>query len=230
MFTANSEIASDVSNLFNSLTGYSRFMSYNHLLVSPKYIRRGIISLIDAEIRRHKQYQDGHIILKLNAIQDPEMIRALYRASQEGVKIDLQIRGICCLRPGIKGVSENITVTSIVGRFLEHSRIYYFRNGGDEVILMGSSDLMPRNLNRRIEILYPVLDPGIKSEIIETILPVHMKDTVKTRVMRPDGTYIRKKRDPEQADIIAQGWLLENRGIWNEHIIEGTDENFSETE
>lgn len=158
LFTSNPEIGSDVSNLFNSLTGYSRYMAYNHLLVSPKYIKRGIISLIDREIKRQQEYQDGRIVLKLNAIQDEEMIQALYRASMAGVKIELQVRGICCLRPGIKGISDNISVSTIVGRFLEHSRIYYFHNGGDEIVLLGSSDLMPRNLNRRVEVLYPVLD------------------------------------------------------------------------
>ncbi|HWQ67871.1 MAG TPA: polyphosphate kinase 1 [Methanospirillum sp.] len=216
LFTANSEIASDVSNLFNALTGYSRYMAYNHLLVSPKNIRRGVISLINREISRQREFGDGHIILKLNAIQDAEMIRALYRASQAGVRIELQIRGICCLRPGIKGVSENITVSTIVGRFLEHSRIYYFNNGGDEIVLMGSSDLMPRNLNRRVEVLYPILDPGIRSEIIASILPIHLKDTIKTRILRSDGCYVRRARSETGEDINAQEWLLSHRGAWNE--------------
>jgi polyphosphate kinase len=218
LFTANQEIASDVSNLFNALTGYSRFLSYNHLLVAPHYIRRGVISLIEQEIKRQKEYGNGRIILKLNALQDAELIRTLYRASCEGVRIDLQIRGICCLIPGIKGVSENITVNTIVGRFLEHSRIYYFYNGGDEIVLMGSSDLMPRNLNRRIEILYPVLDPGIRREIVTTILPVHLRDNVKMRIMTENGQYIRTERSPGEEPLNAQEWLLSHRGIWNERL------------
>jgi len=220
LFTADPEIASDVSNLFNALTGYSNYMAYNHLMVSPKYIRRGVLSLIEREIQRQKEHQDGHIILKLNALQDAEMIQALYRASQAGVRVDLQIRGICCLRPGIPGVSENISVSTIVGRFLEHSRIYYFHNGGDEIVLMGSADLMPRNLNRRIEVLFPILDSGIRKEIISTILPVHLKDNVKRRILTSDGTYIRA---PVEGDILnAQEWLIAHRGIWNEHLSENS--------
>ena len=218
LFTADPEIASDVSNLFNALTGYSNYMAYNHLMVSPKYIRRGILSLIEREIQRQKEHQDGHIILKLNALQDAEMIRALYRASQAGVKIELQIRGICCLRPGIPGVSENISVSTIVGRFLEHSRIYYFHNGGDEIVLMGSADLMPRNLNRRIEVLFPILDQKIRTEIISTILPVHLNDTVKKRILTKDGSYIRTV--PEGEGLNAQEWLIAHRGIWNEYLYE----------
>ncbi|NLV26706.1 MAG: polyphosphate kinase 1 [Methanomicrobiales archaeon] len=220
LFTADPEIASDVSNLFNALTGYSNYMAYNHLMVSPKYIRRGILSLIYKEIKRHKDHGDGHIIFKLNALQDVEMIQGLYQASQAGVTIDLQIRGICCLRPGIPGVSENITVTSIVGRFLEHSRIYYFHNGGDEIVLMGSADLMPRNLNRRIEILFPVLDKGIRNQIISTILPVHLKDNRKKRILQPDGRYCMATSEKEKDQINAHEWLIEHRGIWNEDLVE----------
>lgn len=220
LFTADPGIASDVSNLFNALTGYSRYMAYNHLMVSPNYIRRGVLSLIEREIRRQKDHHDGHIIFKLNALQDPEMIQALYCASQSGVRVELQIRGICCLRPGISGISENITVTSIVGRFLEHSRIYYFFNGGEEILLMGSADLMPRNLNRRIEVLYPVLDPGIRREIIHTILPVHLRDSVKKRTMKADGSYTRPVVSSGDERMNAQEWLVKNRGIWNEHLFD----------
>jgi polyphosphate kinase len=226
LFTANQEIASDVSNLFNALTGYSRFMAYNHLLVSPKYIRRGVVSLIDREIKRQQEYKDGHIILKLNALQDKEMIQSLYRASLAGVKVELQIRGICCLRPGLKGISDNISVSTIVGRFLEHSRIFYFYNGGNEIILVGSSDLMPRNLNRRVEVLFPVLDAGIRSDIISTILPVHMNDSVKARDLGPDGEYHRRQTKFDEEPLNAQEWMLKHRGIWNEmssDIIEDTN-------
>jgi len=218
IFTADPEIGSDASHLFNTLTGYSGYMSYNHLLVSPKYIKRGILSLIEQEIKRHQRNHDGHIILKLNALQDADMIQALYRASQEGVKIDLQIRGICCLRPRVQGVSDNITVTTIIGRFLEHSRFFYFHNGGDEILLIGSADLMPRNLNRRIEILCPILDKEIKRELINTILPVHIKDSVKKREMLSDGTYIRIGSQGSET-LSAQEWMIRNRGIWNENLI-----------
>ncbi len=218
LFTANEEIASDVSHLFNVLTGYSQFTAYHHLLVSPGGIKKGIISRIENEIERQKSHGDGRIILKLNALQDADIIRALYTASQEGVHIQLQIRGICCLRPGIEGISDNITVTTIVGRFLEHTRIYYFHNGGDPVVLMGSSDLMPRNLKRRIEILYPILDAGIRNEVINTILPVHLQDNVKTRILQADGSYVRKTPG-DAKPLQAQTWLIENRGIWNRNLM-----------
>ncbi|MBN1167944.1 MAG: polyphosphate kinase 1 [Methanospirillaceae archaeon] len=220
LFTANDEIASDVSNLFNQLTGYSRFTAYNHLMVAPKKIRRGILGLIGREITRQKEYGDGKIIIKINALQDREIIQELYRASQAGVDIQLQVRGICCLRPGIPNISEKITVNTIVGRFLEHSRIYYFHNGGDPVLLLGSADMMPRNLNRRIEVLFPVLDPAIKDIIIRQLLPVHLNDTVKSRYLCSDGTYKRTVIEKDEEQIHAQLWMLENRGIWNNAVPE----------
>lgn len=218
LFTANEEISSDVSHLFNVLTGYSQFDNYHHLLVAPKGIKKRIIGYIEDEITRQKESGDGKIIFKLNALQDQGIIQALYRASQAGVSISLQVRGICCIRPGILGVSDNISVSTIVGRFLEHTRIYYFHNGGDPKVFMGSSDMMPRNLKRRIEVLYPVLDEGIRSEIITTILSVHMHDNVKARTLMPDGSY--KRRQPEEGEeqINAQQWLLDNRGVWNRNI------------
>ncbi|NLV27883.1 MAG: polyphosphate kinase 1 [Methanomicrobiales archaeon] len=221
LFTANEEISSDVSHLFNVLTGYSQYSSYHHLLVAPGGIKIRIISLIEREIERQHTHGDGRIIFKLNALQDAEVIRALFRASQEGVVIHLQVRGICCLRPEITGISDNITVTTIVGRFLEHTRIYYFHNGGDPLVLMGSSDLMPRNLKRRIEVLYPALDPGIRNEIINTILPIHLHDTIKARMLKPDGSYVRIPPNPEKP-IHAQKWLLDNREIWNRNILLNT--------
>src|SRR5262249_5740798 len=135
-FTCDPEIADDASDLFNALTGYSRKDNYRKLLVAPRSLRNQVIERIDREIRRHEQHGDGYIAMKMNALVDKACIQALYRASQAGVRIDLQVRGICCLRPGIKGVSETIEVTSIVGRFLEHARIFYFRNGGDEEVLL----------------------------------------------------------------------------------------------
>ena len=216
LFTANEEIGSDASNLFNVLTGLGHFTGYNHLMVAPMMIRRGILNLIDEEILHHRESGNGHIILKLNALQEKEIIQALYRASQAGVKIDLQIRGICCIRPGILDLSENISVSSIVGQFLEHSRIFYFHNGGKKIVYMGSADLMPRNLNRRIEILFPVLDPDIKTTILQTLLPLHMRDNVRAWVMESSGVYTRRTHSPDHEVFDAQDWMLKHRGIWNE--------------
>ena len=213
-FTANPEIGSDASNLFNVLTGTARFTGYNHLMVAPMMIRRDILALINEEIMHHEEHGNGHIIFKLNALQDKEMIQALYRASQAGVKVDLQVRGVCCIRPGIDGISDNISVSSIVGRFLEHSRIYYFHSGGKDIVYMGSADLMPRNLNRRIEILFPILDPDIKAIILQTLLPLHMRDNVHAWIMDSSGMYTR--RSTEDHEIFdAQDWMLKHRGIWN---------------
>ena len=131
------------------------------------------------------------------------------------MKVDLQVRGICCLRTGISGVSDHITVSAIVGRFLEHARIYYFHNGGNEEIFLGSSDLMPRNLDRRVEVLFPVDDPRIKKTIVSVILPVQFSDTLKGRQLQSDGTYIRRVPPPQQEPMNAQSWLVEHRGRWN---------------
>ena len=219
LFTCDKEIGKDVANLFNFLTGYARIESYQKLLVAPVTLRSGIIDRIDREISRHQKYGDGHLIFKMNALVDPVCIAALYHASEAGVKVDLQVRGICCLRPGINGVSENITVSAIVGRFLEHARIYYFHNGGDEEVLLGSADLMPRNLDRRVEVLFPVEDPGMRRAIIYTILPVQLQDTVKIRTLKSDGRYERRMPENEKEPLNAQEWLVEHRGIWHNDLI-----------
>jgi len=213
-FTADADLGADVADLFNALTGYSRKDRYRKLLVAPGRMREEICRRIDREIARHRKHQDGHIIMKMNQLVDKRCIQALYRASQAGVKVDLQVRGICCLRPGVKGVSENIRVTSIVGRFLEHARVYYFYNGGQEEMLVGSADLMPRNLDRRVEQLFPVEDPFLKASL-KKILDVHLKDNVKAREMLPDGSYRRVKRKPGQKRVNAQEWMIENRGFWH---------------
>lgn len=214
MFTCDRQIGDDVAELFNFLTGYARIEQYRKLLVAPVTLRSSLIEKIEREIRHHAGHGDGYIMFKMNALVDPECIAALYRASRAGVKIDLQVRGICCLRPGIPGASENIEVTAIVGRFLEHARIYYFRNGGDEEVYLGSADLMPRNLDRRVEILFPVCDPKIRSAIVNTIILVQWNDTEKLRVLQPDGTYCRASPVPGQEPVNAQAWLLEHRGSW----------------
>jgi len=170
LFTCNEEIGADVSDLFNHLTGYSAKKSYRKLLVAPQSLRSGLERLIRLEIERHREHGDGHLIFKMNALEDPGMIRLLYEASQAGVEIDLIVRGVCSLRPGVPGVSETIRVKSILGRFLEHSRIYYFHNGGDEKFYLGSADLMPRNLNRRVEVLFPVEDRAIARRLHDKII------------------------------------------------------------
>jgi polyphosphate kinase len=214
-FTCDPDIGKDVSALFNGLTGYSRKEEYKKLLVAPGDLQKGIISRINREIMVHQKSGDGYLAFKMNSLVDNHCIKALYKASQAGVKIDIQARGICCLRPGVKGISDNISVTSIVGRFLEHPRIYYFRNGGDEEILLGSADLMPRNLYRRVETLFPVEDESIKTSIRDEILNIHLKDNVKARRMLSDGSYERVKPAENEERLNSQEWMIKNRGIWH---------------
>jgi polyphosphate kinase len=181
--------------------------------VAPDSMRREILRRIEREIARHRQHGDGYLAFKMNALVDKACIQALYRASQAGVPIDLQIRGICCLRPGLSGVSETITVTSIVGRFLEHARIYYFRNGGEEEVFLGSADLMPRNLDRRVEILFSVEASRWRQAIVHDILRVHLHDNVQARRLLPDGSYERLQPPPDEPALHSQAWLLE---CWKE--------------
>jgi polyphosphate kinase len=216
LFTCDKEIGEDIANVFNFLTGYARIEHYKKLLVAPVTLRRGILERIEREVVRQREHGDGHIIFKMNALVDPECITALYMASQAGVKINLQVRGICCLRPGIAGISETIQVTAIVGRFLEHARIYYFRNGGDEEVFLGSADLMPRNLDKRVEILFPVQDPSIRTAITRSILAVQLHDTVKIRTLDPDGTYSRPVPGSSEEPLNAQSWMVEHRGSWHD--------------
>ncbi len=213
-FTADPEIGADASDLFNALTGYSRKEKYRKLLVSPHTTRQAIIKRIEREIERHGKHGDGYIAFKLNALTDMPCIRALYRASQAGVKVDLQVRSMCSLRPGVPGVSDNITVTSVVGRFLEHTRIFHFRNGGDGEILVGSADLMPRNLDHRVEIVFPVEDERLKHALHE-ILSVHLKDNVLARRMLSDGSYKRIHPKSGEEALDSQLWMLQHRGSWN---------------
>jgi len=215
LFTCDADIAKDVSDLFNALTGYSRKTSYRKLLVAPTNMREQILERIEREINAHREKGSGRIAFKMNSLVDRRCINALYRASQAGVRVDLQVRGICCLRPGVPGLSENIEVTSIVGRFLEHSRIYFFANGGDEEIILGSADLMPRNLRGRVEVLFPVEDPQLKSAITEHILDVHLRDTAKMRRMTPDGPYEHLPPDGDGPVFNSQQWLLDNPGLWH---------------
>ncbi len=213
-FTSDPDLGADVSDLFNALTGYSRKDDYRKLLVAPGRMRDEVCWRIEREIQNQLEHGNGHIIMKMNQLVDKKCIKTLYRASQEGVRVDLQVRGICCLRPGVKDISDNIRVTSIVGRFLEHPRIYYFYNGGDEDILLGSADLMPRNLDRRVEQLFPVEDAFIK-DAIKRILDVHLRDNVKAREMLSDGAYRRVKPKKGEEPLNAQEWMIEHRGFWH---------------
>ncbi len=208
-FTQDEEIGADATDLFNFLTGYSDKREYRKLLVAPFSLRTQFEELIRREIDHHREGRRGHLILKTNALVDKPIIRRLYRASQAGVRVDLLVRGICCLRPGIEGLSDNITVTSIVGRFLEHSRIYWFRNGGDEEVYIGSADLMPRNLNKRVEIIFPVEDEAYIRYLRDDVLETYLRDTVKARRMCADGTYVR--RTAESDPVCVQEWLLASR-------------------
>jgi polyphosphate kinase len=185
------------------------------LLVAPKSLKREILRRITREIKVHRRNGDGYLAFKLNGLEDKDIIKALYVASREGVKIDLNVRGLCCLRPGVKGVSENISVISIVGRFLEHARVYYFRNDLDEETLLGSSDMMFRNLNKRVEVLFSVPDPEIKQQILDNILFVHLNDNVKSWRLLPDGSYEKVVPEDGSERINSQEWLIENRGIWH---------------
>src|SRR4051794_4622317 len=208
LFTCNEEIGADVSDLFNYLTGYSAKKSYRKLLVAPHSIRSGLERLIRAEIARHREYGDGRLIFKMNALEDAGMIRLLYEASQTGVEIDLIVRGVCSLRPGVPGLSETIRVRSIIGRFLEHSRIYYFQNGDDELVFCGSADLMPRNLNRRVEVLFPVEDRRLIRRLRDRILAKQLEDDAGARIMLPDGTYTRIKKHQGKRPFNSQAWFL----------------------
>lgn len=212
--TSDSFIGKDISDLFNALTGYSRKDHYIKLLVAPQTLRHQILERIRREIDLHEKYGNGHLIFKMNSLVDYQCIRELYRASRVGVKVDLLIRGICCLRPGIYGLSENIRVTSIVGRFLEHSRLYYFRNDGKEEIFIGSADLMPRNLDNRVEILFPVSAEYIPI-VREVILGTQLKDNVKARLLLPNGKTERIYPQPEEEELDSQLWMLENTGSWD---------------
>jgi polyphosphate kinase len=191
LFTADAAIGRDVSRIFNYITGYAEPAGLERMSVSPISLKKKLLEHIDQEIAFAKAGKPATIWGKCNALVDPEIIDALYLASQAGVSIELIVRGICCLRPGVKGVSENITVRSIVDRFLEHSRIYFFENACQPEVFAGSADWMPRNLFRRIEVVFPIEDGNMRERIISEILAVTLADNVKARFLRADGTYRR---------------------------------------
>jgi polyphosphate kinase len=192
LFTVRPEIGADLTDLFNYLTGYSRQSAYRKLLVSPVNAREQFMGLIQQEMTNAQRGLTGRIVAKMNSLVDPATIANLYQASQAGVKIDLIVRGMCCLRPGIEGLSENIRVVSIIGRFLEHSRIYYFFNGGDQQVLIGSADWMTRNLDRRVEAIVPVEDPDIAKDLHE-ILGIMLADNRQAWDLQSNGSYIQRQ-------------------------------------
>ena len=207
ILTCNAEIGEDATAVFNMLSGYSEPSRWNHLIVAPLWMKKRFLSMIDREAENARQGKEGHIIAKMNSLCDPDIISALYAASAAGVKIELIVRGICCLKTGIEGVSENITVRSIVGNFLEHARIFYFYNNGAEEVYMGSADWMPRNLIRRVEIVFPVLDPEVKKQVMH-IVEIQLEDTLKARILQPDGSYERVDLRGKEK-ICAQDYFCE---------------------
>ena len=191
LFTADPELTEDVADLFNSLTGYARPHEYRKAVVSPQYTRARILEEIDKTIEAHRDGREARIVLKMNSLVDRRCIEALYRASQAGVRVDINVRGICCLRPGVPGVSENIRVVSVVGRFLEHARVYGFRRDGESTWLMGSADLMPRNLDNRVELLVPIEDESLVAEVVDTIGRCFADDTFAWD-LDEEGTWTRR--------------------------------------
>jgi polyphosphate kinase len=204
LLTTNPQITEEVAIVFNTLTGLASFPGLEKLMVAPFDLSKRLIALIERERDHALAGRAGRIIVKLNSLVDQEIIEKLYEASCAGVKIDLIIRGICCLRPKVPGLSENIRVVSIVGRFLEHSRIYYFANNGEPALYLASADWMPRNFIRRVELAFPIEDPSLRDEIVEDVLPRFLNDHVKARELQADGTYIRLKVEEGKPRTQAQ--------------------------
>jgi polyphosphate kinase len=209
LLTCKTEFGEDATNLFNLLTGICQFQGMSKLIVAPFDLHARLLRLIDREIENAKKDLPARIIVKLNSLVEPELIEALYRASQAGVKIDLIVRGICCLRPGVKNLSENITVRSIVDRFLEHSRIYYFENACETEVFIGSADWMPRNLFRRIETAFPIEDGNLRERIISEILAISLADNAKARFLQADGSYRQAKPENGEKLLRSQTRFIE---------------------
>jgi polyphosphate kinase len=208
LLSCREDLGADLTDLFNYLTGYSRQRSYRKLLVSPVNCRDRFVSLIRREIEHCHHGRTSRIVAKMNSLTDPQIIATLYEASMAGVKIDLIIRGICCLRPGLEGVSENIRAISLVGRFLEHSRIFYFQNAGNEEVYLGSADWMRRNLDRRVEAITPIEDPEISKDLQE-ILGIMLADNRHAWDLQPDGRYIQRHPGDKEREQSAQKILME---------------------
>ncbi len=219
LLTADPDFGADVTDLFNALTGYSEKHDYRRLIVAPQRMREELIGRIRREVAAHEASGDGRLVFKMNSLVDKACIKELYKASQAGVRIDLQVRGICCLRPGVPGVSDTIRVTSIVGRFLEHARLYYFRNGGDEELLMGSADLMPRNLDGRVETLFPIVSRPLLKAVQQSILAPLLADNRKARQLGADGNWSPVERG-DAPKLDAQKELLQTEGGWR--LVDGS--------
>lgn len=202
--TCRPDIGADVSELFNSLTGYSRQRHYRKLLVAPVGLREHMLQLINRETQLHQEHGNGRIIFKMNSLVDTQIIKALYRAAQVGVQIDLIIRGICRLKPGVPGLSETIRVRSIIGPFLEHSRIYYFYNNSHEEVYLGSADMMERNLDRRVEQIFPLEEPKLRQYVRDKLLETYLRDNLRAWILQPDGSYIRVTPQHDQPVIDSQ--------------------------
>lgn len=224
LLTCQEEIGEDATAVFNMLSGYSEPKSWNRLSVAPLWLKDKFLYLIGREEANARKGVDAHIIAKMNSLCDRDIIEALYKASAAGVKIDLIVRGICCLKVGIKGISENITVRSIVGNFLEHARIFYFENAGSPEVYMGSADWMPRNLERRVEILFPILQENLKKKAIH-ILQVQLDDTLKAYVLQPDDTYVKVDKRGRRLlcaqDTFCREAIEEAKGVGGDGLLKG---------
>ena len=207
LLTCSEAIGEDATAVFNMLSGYSEPAVWNKLSLAPLWLRDRFLFMIRRETEHAKNGEPAHIMAKMNSLCDQELIAALYEASAAGVKIELVVRGICCLKVGIPGISENIEVRSLVGNFLEHSRIYYFLNGGQEEVYLSSADWMPRNLDRRVEILFPVENEHLKQEVIH-VLEIQLRDTLKAQIKQSDGTYSKVDRRGKEA-LCAQDYFME---------------------
>jgi polyphosphate kinase len=208
LLTADEAVGADATDLFNYLTGFSRQKEYRRLMVAPVNLREGFLALINREADHAHAGHPARIIVKINRLVDPKIIRALYEASQAGVEIDLIVRGTCLLKPNVPGLSETINVRSIVGRFLEHSRIYYFANAGDEDVFIGSADWMPRNFDRRVEVVTPISDKNSKKYLVDQVLNTYLRDNVKARRLLSDGSYVPIRANPGETRINSQEYFI----------------------
>ena len=215
--TANRDVGMELEELFYILANGLQEKEFKHIMVAPKTLKNEILNRIDREIEVHKKTGKGYIAFKLNNLEEKDIIKALYQASMAGIKIELNVRALCCLRPCIEGISDNISVISIVGRFLEHARMYFFQNADTPELLIGSSDMMTRNLKERVEVLFSVPDPQIRQTILQNMLEIHLRDNVKARKLLPDGTYQKVTPKEDETGLNSQFWLIQNRGIWHEY-------------
>jgi polyphosphate kinase len=208
-FTSREVLTSDAANLFNALTGFGRAPEFTHLLVAPYSLHRRVLELIRRETDNAREGRPARILAKMNSLVDQEVIDALYAAARAGVQIDLIIRGVCCLVPGVPGLSETIRVRSIVWRFLEHIRAFYFHNdGGEPSIYAGSADWMPRNFFRRIEVVYPLLDPALRRWVMDELFAIELQDNECARLLSSNGAYLRPPRAAETPIFSAQNYFL----------------------